>query len=344
MMPKLVRNLFLLIVMALPVYLPAQAQEYLSARQKEILQEVGRVDGYVTEEMHAEFWAESPNATFKDEADKGAYFRFIDRLATSGAKFQREVWSSVKASMDAGRIVKTPGYEAAKAGALAALNGKTDLQKQAVVGIEQNEKLFEAAAKGLPIESVEGPVYLTPEKVDAILADLDGAVARIRKLVNPVWKTELVEYSFPEAHVKILWDGVFAREIQNSQSGSGERVRRVSLSYQLSELENVRLSFLQLEGGLENPAEETITFVRNSLRGAGIDHPTKVSGAMWRGRHSAIGNGMTSFSGGKLAASVRVLQLEEYDGILLIIGTTGTSVLDAALLRERLEEKLQILK
>lgn len=344
MMLKPARNLILMLVMVLAVCHPAQTQEYLSARQKEILQEVGRVDGYVTEKMHAEFWAESPNATFKDEAEKEAFFVFIERLATRGALFKRELWSSVKASMDAGRIVKTPGYEAAKAAALEALDGRPGLQKQAMVEIAQNEKLFEAAAKGLPIESAEGPVYLTPEKVDAIRADLDGVVARARKLANPVWKTELVEHSFPEAHVKILWDGVFAREVQNSQSGSGEKIRRVSLSYQVSEFENVRLSYLQLEEGLTNPAEETIAFVRNSLRGAGIDHPTKVSGVLWRGRHSAIGNGMASFSGGKLAASVRVLQLEEYNGILLIIGTTATSVLDAKLLRERLEERLQILR
>lgn len=344
MVAKFVRNLSLLLFVVFAICPPGQAREFLSARQKEILQEVGRVDGYVTEKMHAEFWAESPNATFKDEADKEAFFVFIERLATRGAQFQRELWSSVKASMEAGRIVKTPGYESAKAAALEALDGRPDLQKQAMVEIKQNEKLFEAAAKGLPIESAEGPVYLTPEKVDAIRADLDGVVARARKLVNPVWKTELVEHNFPDAHVKILWDGVFAREVQNSKSGSGEKIRRVSLSYRISEFENVRLSFLQLEGGLADPAEETIAFVRNSLRGAGIDHPTTVSGVMWRGRHSAIGNGMTSFSGGKLAASVRVLQLAEYDGILLIIGTTATSVRDAKLLRERLEERLQILR
>ncbi|WP_417680701.1 hypothetical protein [Roseibium sp.] len=73
--------------------------------------------------MHTEFWAEMPGANFKNDEDRAAHLRRLERATLGYLTFEQEVWNSRKASQEAGKVVQSPGYEAAKAEALAALDG-----------------------------------------------------------------------------------------------------------------------------------------------------------------------------------------------------------------------------
>jgi hypothetical protein len=343
MVAKLVRNLFLPIVMAFLVCLPLEAREGLSLRQQEIWQTIMSGDGYLSEEMHSDFWVAMPKSMFKDDADKAAYLRFMEKAMTSLLKFQREAWRSVRASMNAGQVVKTPGYDAAKAEVLSAFDG-TGSKQNAASKLANGERMIEAAAKGQPIETPNGPAYLTPELVDQVLAGMDGSLARAAKLLNPVWEDKPVEHLYPDAHVKILWDGEFAKEVQYQTGADGRKFKIVSLLTQLSEEKTIGINFLEQDTGAADFERDIIRVARGTLRGMGIDEPTSVIGSTWRGRQSVIAAGTAVVSGVALAGSVRVVEVEEHEGVLLIMGLKlGSTHLEAQLLREDLEKRLQIL-
>lgn len=344
MVVKLVRNLFLSIVMGFLVCLPVEAREGLSPRQQEIWQTVMSVDGYLTREMHADFWEAMPRSMFKDDAGKAAYLRFLEKALISGLKYQREAWLSVRASMNNGRVVKTPGYEAVKEAVLTAFDGTGSKQKVASK-IANGERMIEAAAKGSPIETPNGLAYITPEMVDQVLAGMDGSLARAGRLLKPVWEDKLVEHVYPDVHVKILWDGQFIKDVQHQTAADGGRIEVITLLHQLSEDKTISVGFLGQGRKLADPEADTMRVARSALRGIGIDTLTFSTGSIWRGRQSAWGIGTGTVDGMPVAASARAVDLDEHDGVLLVIGMNfGSSPLEAQLLREGVEEKLQILK
>ncbi|WP_346892385.1 hypothetical protein [uncultured Roseibium sp.] len=344
MLSRFAWNFFLFVFMVSLPCLPVQAREGLSPRQQEIWQTVIPVDGYLTEEMHSDFWAAMPKSMFKDNADRAAYLRFLKKALTSGLKYQREAWHSVKATMNAGRVVKTPGYEAAKAETLSAFDGTGSKQK-AAAAVANGERMLAAVAKGLPIESPDGPAYITPELVDQVLAGMDGSLARAARLMNPVWEDKLVEHVFPDVHVKILWDGEFIKDIRHQTAADGGRIDVTTLLHQFSEDETISVVFLDHGRKLTDPEADTMKVARSALTGMGVDELTFLTGSKWRERHSAWGMGTGTVDGMPMAASARAVDLEEYNGVLLVIGMNfGSSPLEAQLLREGVEEKMLILK
>ena len=167
---------------------PAQTTAFddgLTARQREIIQAVMSADGFITEEMHADFWASAPAQVREDEETRSAFVRLIDRSIASGVRFQRESWASMKSSLEAHRVVKTPGYEAAKKAALNS-SPQPQFRQQALMAVKNAEKMIEAAAEGRTFHTSRGPMYITPELVDRVLAALGGSVTRFRRLA-PSW-------------------------------------------------------------------------------------------------------------------------------------------------------------
>ena len=78
-------------------------------------------EGFITKELHAEFWRFVPEKIKNDEKIRLAFVRLIDSSIASGVRFQQETWASIKASLEARRVVKTSDYERAKQTALNAM-------------------------------------------------------------------------------------------------------------------------------------------------------------------------------------------------------------------------------
>ena len=129
----------------------------------------------------------------------------------TGMKFQRETWASIDASLKAGRIVKTRDYEIAKKEILES-QVLSAARTQVERGVADAEGMIKAAATNALFQSARGPLYVTQEMVDQVLAGLDASLSRFRQLMNPQWERKLEERRYPEAHVKILSDTLFSVE------------------------------------------------------------------------------------------------------------------------------------
>jgi len=331
---SLLLNCFPLIALA--------AQDSLSARQLEIIQIVLSVEGYITKELHAEFWASVPPTIRHDAKTMEAFVRTIDRSIAAGVRFQWESWASMKASLEAGRIVKTPGYAIAKK---SALNASTipSFNQHARQGVANAEAMIEAAAGGKPFQTPKGPMYITPELVNQVIAGLDGSIARFRRLVHADWEEAAVEHRYPDAHVAIISQVPFAIERQELTVENGRKVKLITLTNRLNQTDFLGITFSEYGGAWADPDGALIRTVKSTLKGTGA-LPSIVSSSKWRNRLSASGNGEAVTSEGTVYASTRVVEMRELGGALLFIAVTETSKIEADLLREELERSTQLLR
>lgn len=332
--------LVVLVVLVLPTRSQA-AQDDLTPRQMEIIQTVFSVEGFITEELHGEFWSSVPSAIRNDANFRADFIRFIDRTITAGVRFQRESWASMKLSLDAARVVKSPGYAIAKKSALNS-SPLPQYKRQSQQAVANAEAMIKAAAAGEPFQTSRGPMYITPELVDQVLAGLDGSVARFRRLVNPDWKETVAEHRYPEAHVAILSQVPFALERQEVTVDNGRTVKMVMLTNRLNETDFVGVTF-SAYGAWADPKEAAVRTVKAAMKGIGAT-PSSVSSSMWRNRLSASGNGAAQTSEGSVYVSARVVEMREHGGALIFIAVTETSKIDADALREGLEYSTQVLR
>lgn len=339
------RRCFLGFILLVAVALPAHAEDAqndLSSRQMEIMQTVMSVEGFITKELHSEFWASFSPAIRDDAMLRGAIVRFLDRSIAAGVRFQRESWASIKASLEAGRVVKSPGYAEAKKGVLSA-STIPQYKRQSQRAVANSEGMIEAAAEGKPFQSPRGPIYITPEVVNQVLAGLDGSLARFRRLANPDWEETVTEHRYPEAHVAILSQVPFAVERQELAAENGRNVKMISLTNRLNETDFIGIMFSDYGQAWADPEGAIVNTVKETLRGTGAI-PSLVFSVKWRGRLSASGNGEARTSVGTLYASTRVVEMRELGGALVFMAITLTSKVEADMLREDLERSTQLLQ
>ena len=229
----------------------AQAQD-LTARQHEILRTAIAADGWLTEPLHREFWSAVPAAMRSYPTTIATLVSYLDHSSAVALRFQRATWSSIKLTLAAKRIVKTPDYEMTKAEVLSA-SGVSQYRAGAERGVRNADVMLEAAATGRSMNGPNGPFYVTEEMVESVLAGLDGSLYRFRKLSNPTWSTQAQEYSFPKEHVRILWDGPFTRETQTTTLEGGKSVPITLLSFRISEHEHVAVGFMRFQGRWLDP-------------------------------------------------------------------------------------------
>lgn len=313
----------------------ALAQD-LTARQQEIFRTALSADGWLSEPLHREFWSAMPAAIRSDPKAVAALVSYLDRTSGIALRFQRATWSSAKLSLDAKRIVKTPDYERTKAEVLSA-SGLPQYRAGAERGARNADAMLEAAAAGKSINGPNGPLYITEEMVESVLAGIDGSFHRFRKLFNPTWSTQVQEYSFPKEHVRILWDGPFTRETQTITLEGGKSVPITLLSFSISEYEHVAVGFVRFHGRWVDPEGAAIRTVASALTGMGIQD-VRPAAASWRGRVAAEGNGSVLTSSGVMHASARVVEAPEHGGAWQIMAISMVSLADAITLRATLEQ------
>lgn len=353
MVSTLVRSLLLPLVMGLLLCMPARAEADLSARQWGIWEAAFKIGGYLSKEMHAEFWSTMPEAGFKNDQDRDAYIKRLERATLGYLTFEQEVWNSRKASQEAGQFVQTPAYETAKAEALAALD-EISTQNDWKADIKSEDETIKPGAELSLALDPANPFHITASMMDQTLADIEKSQARIRKLANPVWAGKPVDQVFPDLHVKILWDGEFTKGAPYQTDLDGKKVDAVAIFYRMSIDKIIVLRFLKLSTGPVEPSEDASRTVSLSMETYGIVLPTfHAVESEWRGRMTASGQGATKVksmaageeTGEMLTVSSRAVVLEEENAILLIsVATQGTKDPTAGQIRERLEEKLQILR
>ena len=312
----------------------------LTSRQMEIVQTVLNVDGYITAALHREFWESVPDKIRSNLNASEGFIRVMEQALIVAVKFQRETWASINASLKAGRVVKTEEYESAKREVLESQMLLPE-RRQVKRGVAHAEGMIEAAGTNAPFQSPNGPLFVTQEMVDQVLAGMDGSLSRFRQLMNPQWKPKLEEYRHPEARVKVLSDTPFNVERKRITAENGRTAYVVSLMKRASENEFVAINFIELGDRWADPVRSSIRTARSTLLSVGISKASIVATA-WRGLQSAEGTGATKTSKGNLYASVRVAEVPSHLGVIVFFVVTEKSVIDALELREELERMTQI--
>jgi hypothetical protein len=314
---------------------PAFAQD-LTARQQEILRAAIATDGWLTESMHREFWSVVPPSIRSDRKAVDAIVSRANESAALALQFQKATWESLKLSLAERRVVKTSDYEVTKAEVLRAQSTPQE-RASAEKGARNADTMLSAAAMGRSMDGPNGPFYVTEEMVAAVLAGLDSAFHRLVKLSVPIWGNLVKEHSYPKEHVRILWDGPFARETQTIAIEGGKAIPLTLLTYRLTEGEHVAIGFMRLDGPWLDPNGAAIRTVATTLSGMGIRN-AQPTAMRWRGRIAADGAGSTRTSTGAVHASVRIVEARDHGGAWQVMAISGASVPDAIALRERLEQ------
>lgn len=322
---------------------PAHAADTgLSPRQLEIMQTALAPDGFVSPQLHAEFWSLAPPEVRRDPKIRDAFVALVDRTLVSGVRFQRESWASMKASIAARRVVKTPGYEDAKRAVLSA-SSLPQYVGQARTGVANAEGMIKAAADGAPFQTPRGTIYITPEMVDQVLNGLEGSVARFRILTTPEWAPQVRENRYPEAHVAILSAVPFAVERKTITVENGRSGNTVMLNNTVSETEFVGVHYTHHGAVFADPKGAVIRIAKGGIAGAGAHPISAIMGDTWRGLNSAKGSGKADTSEGTVFVSVRAVELRKYLGSLSLVAVSTKSKVDADMLLENLERSLQII-
>jgi hypothetical protein len=289
--------------------------------------------------MYREFWAALPAEVQSKPEMKNAWISVVERAEDQALKFQRETWGSIMLSLQAGRVIKTPGYEAAKATVLSS-STFAPAREQLATGINNAEGLIDAAATRMPFVTPRGTIYVTDESVTNTISGIDASFCRLRKLSNPTWDPKVEEREYADAHVRILSDCPFRRESRDLAGESGKKVRTAMLSYAISEKDQLSLSFAAV-GRFAVPEESVARIAQAALREVGIVGASPLN-SLWRGRVSSQASGTVATSQGNIHASVRVVEAQEFLGFWAFMGLSLQSLVDANVRCDSLEASTQL--
>jgi hypothetical protein len=313
----------------------------LSPRQSEIIRTVLGVEGFITKDLHEEFWSTLPSTVRKNTKERRDFLRSMDSLIAVGVLFQRESWASIKASLEARQVSKSPGYAEAKEKALYGVTNP-GFRKQAKKGVANAEAMIRAAASGKPFQTPNGPMFITDEMVDEVLAGLDGSIARFKRLANPKWRQTAALHRYPDAHVSIISETPFTSESKLLTAENGKEVEVTILTNRLNKTDLVFVTFSNLNATWAYPTKAVTRVARRALQNAGVS-PSNVYSSEWRNNLSASGNGKGKTADGYIYVSTRVVEMRELGGFITFIAVTESSNVDADTLRLNLERSSQLL-
>jgi hypothetical protein len=308
----------------------------LSPRQNEIMRTTLAADGWLTEDMHREFWAQIPVADRWNPAEG----MLLEQIVAEGLDFQRETWKSVMLSLQAGRVIRSPKYDAAKTSMLAS-PASAMLREQNATGIKNAESLMNAAANKSPVVTPGGTFYVTDELVGQTVAGLEAAHCRWQQLVNPSWEPKVEETKYSDAHVRILSECPFRREYRDITTESGKKARMTILFYAASQNNQLAVEFMATGGQFAVPQQSVAHIAQSALNAMGIVDVKPII-SQWRGRTSSEASGSVVSSQGTIYASVRVADAPEHQGAWALLAVTSDSMIEAQARRNALETSTQL--
>jgi len=313
----------------------------LSPRQKEILRTVISADGYITQDLHREFWNLVPHQILDSDAKVAEYRRLAAGLTGRMMRLDQEYWLSLDSTLSAGRLVRSPGLEQAKQSALNA-SALPEIRNPVSKSIESGERMLAAVAEGRPIQTAKGLVYVTPEMTKQVLSGLEGSSARFAMLVDPEWHEANREYQYPEAHVSILSPTPFSVEASELGSENGGKIKEIQLSRRVAEGSYLSVGFASYGNAWADPDGAAIRTARASLASVGASVSSPISGK-WRDRVSATADGKADSSNGPIYVSVRVVEMRDLPGVLIFLAVTDRSAVDGMEMLDRLTDSTQLL-
>ena len=328
------------LVVTLSLWVVEVRAEAATDKQKEIMRTVMASDGWITEQMHQEYWDEFPAAVLSTPEYKKMLGEFLDKELGDAEIFQRETWQSVKLSLQAHRVVYTQGFQASKG---SASSSPIIRNSGSVAEADRDaELLINAAATGAPVQGPSGPFYITDELVTQTIASLDLSFCREEKLANPQWQANSIETVYPYARIRIVSDCLFVPEFLKMTDFSGQQRRTIILGHVLSETVRLSVSFSERSGAFANPQISVQNIAKSAMSGLGITSYTPIV-STWRGRVSCEEAGSVTTSVGPIYASVRAVDGGDVNGAWGFLAIGSNSMLDVLSARQALETSSQLI-
>lgn len=333
----------LLIVLASGFTGSAHAQsraEPFTERQREILRTIRSVEGYIDEELHKEFWELFPDFVREDPRLPTLMNDLLGEVGDARREFQKQTWLSVQQSLDAGRVVRTPGYLAAvktMRGATANASFQDGIEKS----VSSVERLLAAAATGQPLEMPDGSNFITEDLVEQVLSGIDASEFRDRKLASPVWDGTFVRFDYPAAHASVLAVTPFTLERKVIATPETGDLEMVMLSQRRGAAAHVFINYTRTKGRYRDPLRSLTSNARAAIEGSGATGRSPAF-SKWRGMDSATAAGGAETSVGEVFIAVRVVEVPAINGMLQFIAASELSLADAINELGVLEETTQI--
>lgn len=156
-----------------------QANAQLPKRCQEIIQLAMSTDGYLTRDMHEEFWSSLAQVA-PSEDEMRMFEQYLTKSLLYMQQYQLELYKSAQLSLVAGKILTTSRFDKLAKGLA------EDGPGQEVIARE----FLESAAYGTAISRPDGrTLIVTQEIVDSVLPNIESSFARLQRLLNRSWNT-----------------------------------------------------------------------------------------------------------------------------------------------------------
>jgi hypothetical protein len=283
-------------------------------------------DGFLNADMHRAFWAALPAEIRNDPGKVRALVEAEQGPTLAAVRLSRAEWESAKASKAAGRVVETPDYVAEKEAMFEHAAAHQEFAESAADIAVLSRSLLEAAASGQPIHMGEQEEVVTSELIETRLSGTQTALFRLDRLLDPSWSVEPKDYDYPEARLRIRWEGPF---LKDTKAGP------VFLTYRYSEEEVVQIILLGVPDW--HLDESSVGDALKTMAGRlGVQGGAPQVGA-WRGRATAELSGPSPDG----YTSLRVVAAPEFQAAYFLWATAPDSAA-ADDLRARVEEAIAL--
>ncbi len=266
----------------------------LTPTQAAIFETVLQADGFITEDLHAAFWAEIPEEMRSDPAGFIWLLAELEASVTVGLRFQRETWRSAQLSLRAGTVVTTPTFEGARTDAEALIRATRDESDargmRLANALGAADALLAAAASGGDLRVGGAITPLTEDRITSVLSDLDASLTRADRLLASTWEDDAFDQVFTAPGVALTWPAPFTMDIRRREGRSGTSLATWSLTARSDLRAFAFVTVIDLSGPWRNAETGLTRLARQALSSAGIDAHS-VETDPWQGRVSTLGMG-----------------------------------------------------
>jgi len=325
-------------------------QPRMTARQEEIIRIVRSSDGYITKELHDEFWSSVPFTGRQMDQFKDLLASTVEKVIGPAQTLGYETWHSALLSLRAARVVRSEGLDPAIQLAMRAssLPSYRNKMQESVYDID---RILTAAADGTPLQTKEGPIFVNEDMIAATLAGIEGGTDRFKILIDPTWNPSLRYFEHPKLHISVLapWPFTPSKSVVTLATGMVSDFYKLEQSVSDSQFkfigfasysEGIRLSKVDLS----DPTKSVLKNVESGLKAVGATPATIPRAEVWRGRVSAEGSGYVVDPQAEGFVALRSVYLSEHEGFLVLTATSLNSLSDAQAVLDELEQQTQILR
>jgi hypothetical protein len=220
----------------------------------------------------------------------------LQRRQEVNEQWLREYWLNVRDCLVSGQVIQRPQmvkaaselrqFYATWRGPLSDVdNYRSDAGKYVL----QNRALCEAAINGTASLSSKDAVYVTEDLVREVLDGLPPRMARVRRLLNPIWDDSPREQLFSDIGLKLLSPEVFTRDKLDTQADNGIWIHNLTYIAQLDENRVTAVTGVLVDGstvddqmllGMLKGTAERLDMKLNSWKVSAVAGSTALKGCM----------------------------------------------------------------